>query len=177
MQTPVALTIAGSDSSAGAGIQADLKTLNALGVYGVSAVTCIVAEIPGKVSRIEPISAEMVREQIKVIVKNFPIGAVKTGLLCSAEIVSAVAKSVVDLVFANGKVTEFAAPFVRDVATHGTGCTYSAAITAGLAAGMKLKDAIERAKKFVTDCIVNRIRWESEAGGRVDALRHSPMSD
>ena len=83
----------------------------------------------------------------------------------------------VDLLFANRKVTEFAAPFVRDVATHGTGCTYSAAITAGLAAGMKLKDAIERAKKFVTDCIVNRIRWESEAGGSVDALRHSPMSD
>ena len=53
----------------------------------------------------------------------------------------------------------------------------AAAITAGLAAGMKLKDAIERAKKFVTDCIVNRIRWESEAGGSVDALRHSPMSD
>src|SRR2546421_208481 len=97
MQTPVALTIAGSDSSAGAGIQADLKTFNALGVYGVSAVTCIVAEIPGKVSRIDPVSAEMVQEQIKVLVKNFPIGAIKTGLLCSAEIVSAVAKSVVDL--------------------------------------------------------------------------------
>src|SRR5438309_11872742 len=80
---PIALTIAGSDSSAGAGIQADLKTLNALGVYGVSAVTCIVAEIPGKVSRIEPVSAEMVREQIKVLAKNFSIGAVKTGLLCS----------------------------------------------------------------------------------------------
>src|SRR6266571_1794376 len=91
---PVALTIAGSDSSAGAGIQADLKTFSALGVYGLTAVTCIVAEIPGKVSRIEPVSAEIVREQIEVIIKNFPIGAIKTGLLCSAEIISAVAKAI-----------------------------------------------------------------------------------
>ena len=58
MAIPIALTIAGSDSSAGAGIQADLKTFNTLGVYGVSAVTCVVAEIPGKVSRLEPISVE-----------------------------------------------------------------------------------------------------------------------
>src|SRR5438552_11012243 len=91
---PVALTIAGSDSSAGAGIQADLKTFSALGVYGLTAVTCIVAEIPGKVSRVEPASARIVREQIEVLVRNFPIGAIKTGLLCSAAIISAVAKAI-----------------------------------------------------------------------------------
>src|SRR4029077_18756104 len=90
----VALTIAGSDSSAGAGIQADLKTFSALGVYGLSAGACLVAEIPGKVSRIEPVSAEMVREQIQVLARNFPIRAIKTGLLFSAEIISAVAKSI-----------------------------------------------------------------------------------
>src|SRR5438105_12057500 len=94
---PVALTIAGSDSSAGAGIQADLKTFSSLGVYGLSVVTCVVAEIPGKVSRIEPVSVEMVREQIEVLTKHFPIAAIKTGLLCSAEIISAVAKLIVDL--------------------------------------------------------------------------------
>src|ERR1700755_2327344 len=88
----VDLTIAGSDSSAGAGIQADLKTFSALGVYGLTAVTCVVAEIPGKVSRMEPFSPRIVREQIDVLVKNFQIGAIKTGLLCSAEIISAVAK-------------------------------------------------------------------------------------
>src|SRR3989440_11081802 len=91
---PVALTIAGSDSIAGAGIQAYLKTFSALGVYGLTAVTCVVAEIPGKVSRIEQVSARMVRDQIEVLEKNCQIGAIKTGLLCSAEIVSAVAKAI-----------------------------------------------------------------------------------
>src|SRR5437868_14188479 len=90
-QIPVALTIAGSASSAGAGIQADLKTFSALGVYGVTAVTCVVAETPGKVSRIEPMSAKIVRKQIAVLLENFPVAAVKTGLLYSAEIISAVA--------------------------------------------------------------------------------------
>src|SRR5437762_10506863 len=83
---PVALTIAGSDSSAGAGIQADLKTFSAFGVYGLTAVTCVVAETPGKVSKIEAISANLVREQIGVVAKSFPIAAIKTGLLCSTEI-------------------------------------------------------------------------------------------
>src|SRR3954449_8742678 len=90
----VALTIAGSDSSAGAGIQADLKTFTALGVYGLTAVTCIVAEVPRKVSRIEPVTARMVREQIEVLLTNFGASAIKTGLLCSAQIVCAVAHTI-----------------------------------------------------------------------------------
>ena len=285
MAIPIALTIAGSDSSAGAGIQADLKTFSALGVYGLTAVTCVVAEIPGKVSRLEPVSVELVHEQIAVLAENFPIAAMKTGLLCSAAIISAVAQTIdslanprglsrprrsapagsvvdlrskiplvidpvitatggdpllepnaievyknklfplatlitpnldeavqlgadkirdresmehagkeferkfktaillkgghlsgddaVDLLFIDGKVIEFAAPFVRDVATHGTGCTYSAAITAGLAAGMSLPDAIARAKTFVTACIAGRLRWKATSGNKIDALNHS----
>jgi hydroxymethylpyrimidine/phosphomethylpyrimidine kinase len=264
---PVALSIAGSDSSAGAGIQADLKTFSAHGVYGLTAVSCIVAEVPGKVSRIEPVGTEIVREQIEVLTKNFPIAAIKTGLLCSAEIVSAVAKALrhiartvaaqiplvidpiivatsgdpllepaaieayakelfplaslitpnldeaeqllgtkirdqqsmrragkklekkfgtaillkgghlggdyaVDLLFVDGKVFEFSAPFVRGVATHGTGCTYSAAITAGLAKGLSLEEAITQAKKFVTDSIARHFRWTSHSGDTVQALRH-----
>jgi hydroxymethylpyrimidine/phosphomethylpyrimidine kinase len=235
-----------------------------LGVYGLTVVTCVVAEIPGKVSRLEPVSVEMVREQIEVLAKNFPIAAMKTGLLYSGAIISMVARTIidlrskiplvidpvitatggdplvetkaievykkelfpiaslitpnldeamqllgdkiqdresmkragkelerkfktaillkgghlwgddaVDLLFANGKVAEFTAPFVRDVATHGTGCTYSAAITAGLASGMSLEDSIARAKKFVTGSIVNRLRWKSSAGKNIDALNHS----
>ena len=264
-QIPVALTIAGSDSSAGAGVQADLKTFSALGVYGLNAVTCIVAEIPGKVSRIEPLSPGLVREQIDVLAKTFPIAAIKTGLLCSAKIISQVAQTIVelggkvpivvdpvmvatsgdvllqphaietcekelfplatlitpnldeamrllgakipdghameraartlskkygtsillkgghltgehaiDLLFADGKITKFSGPFVRDVATHGTGCTYSAAITAGLASGLSLQDAIGRAKEFVTASIGQRFRWKSNSGDNLDALNHRP---
>jgi hydroxymethylpyrimidine/phosphomethylpyrimidine kinase len=92
-EVPVALTIAGSDSSAGAGIQADLKTFGALGVYGLTAITCIVAETPGLVSEIEAVSAEMVCAQIEVLLKSFPVAAIKTGLLFSGEIVSAVAQT------------------------------------------------------------------------------------
>src|ERR1700719_1247384 len=91
---PVALSVAGSDSSAGAGIQADLKTFSALNVYGLTAVTCVVAEIPGRVSRIEPVSSALVREQIETVAKSFPIRAVKTGLLCSGEIVQEVARTI-----------------------------------------------------------------------------------
>lgn len=256
------MTIAGSDSSAGAGIQADLKTFNALDVYGLNAVTCVVAETPGKVSRIQPIDLEVVRAQIEVLAKNFPIAAVKTGLLCSAGIISTVARTILDLglrvpivvdpvitaangdallergaieayekqlfplaslitpnldeaaqllgsrvsdrksmehagkelkkkfktsillkgghltgenaldlLFADERIVEFSAPFVRDVATHGTGCTYSAAITAELAKGASLPDAVAQAKKFVTKCISSRLRWKTPSGN-VDALRH-----
>jgi hydroxymethylpyrimidine/phosphomethylpyrimidine kinase len=222
----------------------------------------MVAEIPGKVSRIEPVSAEMIREQIDVLMENFPIAALKTGLLCSGEIISAVAGAIggrdiplvidpvivatsgdplldanaiesyrkelfplatlitpnlleaekflgeplrdrkamrragielarqfgvsillkgghlaadhaIDLLIANGEITEFSAPFVHGVATHGTGCTYSAAITAGLASGLSLKSAIERAKDFVTASIVQRLRWKSKSGKTIDALNHS----
>jgi hydroxymethylpyrimidine/phosphomethylpyrimidine kinase len=264
---PVALTIAGSDSSAGAGIQADLKTFSALGVYGLTAITCVVAETPGKVLRIEPINPEIVHEQVAVLARNFPIAAAKTGLLCSGEIVEAVARGIdllrkidngiplvvdpvtvatsgdmllapeameiyerelfpiatlltpnleeagkligepirdletmrkagkqlqqkyqvsillkgghlagddaVDLLFAGDKISEFSAPFVRGVATHGTGCTYSAGITAGLAAGLSLEEAVCHAKEFVTASIAQRLRWKSKSGENIDALNHS----
>jgi hydroxymethylpyrimidine/phosphomethylpyrimidine kinase len=256
---PVALTIAGSDSSAGAGIQADLKTFSAFGVYGLTAVTCVVAETPGRVSKIEPVSAALVREQIDVVLRSFPVTAIKTGLLFSAEIIAAIAAvlrehspvpllidpvmvatsgdpllqdnaieayeaelfplaalltpnlgeatrltrrsiddldamyeagkilvkkygvpillkgghlsgdQAIDVLFDGDNATEFSAAFSRGIATHGTGCTYSAAIAAGLASGLGLEDAIRRAKSFVSATIAQHHEW-----GDVHALNHSP---
>ena len=78
-----------------------------------------------------------------------------------------------DLLFHHGELTEFSAPFVRGVETHGTGCTYSAAITAGLASGFSLEQAIRRAKKFMTHSIAQHFHWMSKSGDILDALRHS----
>ena len=79
----------------------------------------------------------------------------------------------VDLLFTNGKVVEFSVPFVRGVATHGTGCAYSAAITAGLAKGLSLEEAVTQAKRFVTESIARHFQWTSRWGKSLDALRHS----
>lgn len=264
---PVALTIAGSDNSAGAGAQADLKTMSALGVYGLTAITCVVAEVPGRVSAIYPVSPEVVGEQIRLSFDAYPVGAVKTGMLHSREILEEVVAAlessfskiptapflVVDPVMvatsgdallqedaialyrdrlfplaglvtpnldevctllgrpvtslaqmkkagvelakqfntpflikgghlrgitatdllcsADGKIAEFFAPFVPDVSTHGTGCTYSAAITAGLARGLSLSDAVCEAKKYVTNAIQSFHRWKKD-GRQTDALNH-----
>ena len=263
---PVTLTIAGSDNSAGAGAQADLKTMSALGCYGVTAITCVVAEVPGKVSAIQPMTPELVAEQVRLLFEAFPIAAVKTGMLYSREIIAAVCDTLeeclakcarrpplvvdpvmvatsgdalllgdavalyrerlfpmaalitpnldevrtllgrpvqtlgemrragaelsaqcgvnfllkgghlreavaTDLLFAGGEVQEFTAPFVPGVSTHGTGCTFSAAIAAELGKGRGLREAVGEAKRYVTAAIAQFHRWEH--GGRTtDALQH-----
>lgn len=268
---PVVLTIAGSDNSAGAGAQADLKTISALGGYGVTAITCVVAEVPGKVSAIQPVNCEIVAEQIRLLFEAFPVAAVKTGMLYSHEIVETVCTTlrdcfakcagkpllVVDPVMVatsgdpllrqdavatyreklipmarlitpntdevatllgkrvddldsmraaglrlsqefgcavlakgghfrteqatdylvdGGAVSEFVAPFVPGVATHGTGCTYSAAIATGLAKGLPLIESVGEAKRFVTRSIVDFLRWKS-GGEEVHALHHFSKMD
>ncbi len=90
---PVALTVAGSDNSAGAGVQADLKTFGAHGVYGLTALTCVVAEVPGVVSAIQPVETSVVVEQIRLALQAFPVAAIKTGMLYSQEIISAVCEA------------------------------------------------------------------------------------
>ncbi len=265
---PVALTIAGSDCSSGAGIQADLKTFSVLGTYGLTALTCVVAEVPGTVARIAPVDAATVGVQIRLLLDTFPVGAIKTGMLfdrpqiaaACAELAGATGaiplvidpvmiassgdpllkedaielyhtdliplarlltpnldeaahllgepiRSSGDLVpaaralaerlgcavlvkgghlgtaeatdiLAHGGHTEtFSAPFVPDVSTHGTGCTYSAAIASGLAHGLDLVAAVAAGKRFVTRAITEYLRWTPAAtSAPVDALNHSATS-
>lgn len=81
---PVALTIAGSDSSSGAGMQADLKTFAAHGVYGVNALTATVAEVPGEVARFEATDPTLLGHQLNSVASHFSIAAAKTGMLANA---------------------------------------------------------------------------------------------
>ena len=232
MRTPVALSIAGSDPSGGAGIQADLKTFHRFGVYGEAVVTLITVQNTRGVRRVDVLDAELVREQLHAVLEDIPPGAAKTGALGSQAVIDAIvetrfecplivdpvmtstsgaklgtdirglipraflvtpnleeaallagfpvtdvdsmrraaeeiaalgAKNVlikgghlegdaIDLLF-NGTFHKFSAPRVATKHTHGTGCTYSAAITAELAKGTELIEAIRRAKAFLNDAI------------------------
>jgi hydroxymethylpyrimidine/phosphomethylpyrimidine kinase len=259
---PVVLSIAGSDNSGGAGIQADLKTFTTLGVYGTTAVTCVVAEHPGRVLNITPIAPARVADQIRLVLEAFPVAAIKTGMLYSAEIIEAVEEAmgpalkagvplVVDpvmvassgkvlmkkeairalrglisratmvtpnrdeaallwgkpiaslkdlekaaeelaknfgrphilakgghlktdwavdvLVSLEGPVREFGAKRIPGVDPHGTGCTYSAAIAAGLAKGLTVIEAVALGKWFITRAL--RRRFEI---GPYQLLNHLP---
>jgi hydroxymethylpyrimidine/phosphomethylpyrimidine kinase len=240
MTVPIVLTIAGSDSGAGAGIQADLKTFAAFGVYGVSVLTAVTAQNTLKVSAVQELSLEMVQAQLEAIAEDFEISALKTGMLSSADIIDCVvdgirrlrlrplvvdpvmvAKSndrllradavdalrekliplaevvtpnipeaevlwgrpihsredrvlagkailglgaravvvkgghstedpVVDLLISEGGVAEFSAPRIKTTSTHGTGCTFSAAIAAGLGSGLDIPAAVEQARRYLT---------------------------
>ena len=91
MTTPVALTIAGSDSSGGAGIQADLKTFAALGVYGASVITALTAQNTQGVTGIHPVPADFVTAQIDAVFSDLAVGAVKIGMLADLSVIGAVA--------------------------------------------------------------------------------------
>jgi hydroxymethylpyrimidine/phosphomethylpyrimidine kinase len=91
MSLPIALTIAGSDSGGGAGVQADLKTFQALGVYGTCALTAVTAQNTLGVSAVHAVPADLVRRQIHAVLDDLPPAACKTGMLASAELVGVVA--------------------------------------------------------------------------------------
>jgi len=255
---PVALTIAGSDSGGGAGVQADLKTFTALGCHGTTAITCITAQNPKAVIGIQPIRAVIVQKQIEAVFAELPPRAVKTGMLFSTDIINVVAdffakgkrpplvvdpvmvatsgavllkpsairalkerllplaalvtpnldeaqlllgrklhsledlldaaeelhttfgcaalvkgghlqlgSDAVDVLFDGKRFTVFKARRIQGVSTHGTGCTYSAAIAAQLARGEKLERAVALAKHFITRAIARSYRV-----GRHPALNH-----
>jgi hydroxymethylpyrimidine kinase/phosphomethylpyrimidine kinase len=92
MEKKVALSVAGSDSSGGAGIQADLKSFQYLGVHGVTALTCVTAQNTQRVNAIFPVLVNIIEQQLDSILEDFPVAAVKTGMLYSPEIVSVVSK-------------------------------------------------------------------------------------
>ncbi len=232
MGIPVALTIAGSDPSGGAGIQADIKTFHRFGVYGEAAVTLITVQNTRGVKRVEVLDSELVRGQILAVLEDIPPQAAKTGALGSRAIAEAIAETdfpcplivdpvafsssgarlgetidpllaraylvtpnleeaahlagfpvhdvasmrnaaqeiacfgvknvlvkgghlagdAVDILF-DGGFHEFPSPRIDTRHTHGTGCTYSAAITAEIAKGTPLVEAIRRAKEFISEAI------------------------
>ena len=83
MPPSIALTIAGSDCSSGAGIQADLKTFSTHGCHGLTALTCVVAETPGNVESIHPVPPAILQQQIEILLEAYPVQAIKTGMLYS----------------------------------------------------------------------------------------------
>ena len=95
--TPVALTIAGSDSGGGAGIQADLKAFAACGVHGTSAITAITAQNTVGVSAVHPVPGEIVLEQVRAVVRDIGVDAVKVGMLGTVEVTRAVARALDEL--------------------------------------------------------------------------------
>jgi hydroxymethylpyrimidine/phosphomethylpyrimidine kinase len=257
MLIPKALTIAGSDSGGGAGIQADLKTFSAFRVFGMSVITAVTAQNSVGVQGVENLPPAFVARQLRSVLEDFGADAAKCGMLSTAPIIDAVAtelasqrieKLVVDPVMVaksgdqllqpearaaladrilplallvtpnlpeaevlagirvaepedmeeaarrihlmgpryvlvkgghlkgdatdllwNGRdFTRFSTPRIDSQNTHGTGCTFSAAITAGLARGQALGDAIRSAKAYVT----RAIREGFQAGRGVGQLRH-----
>jgi hydroxymethylpyrimidine/phosphomethylpyrimidine kinase len=127
-KVPVALTIAGSDSGGGAGIQADLKTFAALGVHGTSAITCITAQNPRAVFAIQPCKPAMVLRQMEAVFEGFPVAAVKTGMLFSESIIRVICRF-----FRQERSGRRRVPLVVDpvmVATSGAKLLKSSAMTA-----------------------------------------------
>jgi hydroxymethylpyrimidine/phosphomethylpyrimidine kinase len=233
MLIPKALTIAGSDSGGGAGIQADLKTFSAFRVFGMSVITAVTAQNSLGVQGVENLPPAFVARQLRSVLGDFGTDAAKCGMLSTAAIIEAVAETLAELrveklvvdpvmvaksgdpllqadartaladrilplalvvtpnlpeaeVLAGMRVAEpedieeaarlwngreftrFTAARVDSANTHGTGCTFSAAIAAGLARGQALGDAIRSAKAYVT----RAIREGFKAGRGVGQLRH-----
>src|SRR5260370_276933 len=150
MTTPTALTIAGSDSSGGAGIQADLKTFAALGVYGASAISALTAQNTSGVTGIHLVPPGFLRAQIHAVF-GCPAVLIKGGHGQGSESV--------DYLMRAGGTLALRAPRVATENTHGTGCSLSSAIAAELAKGAALETAVRNAKAFISVAIANADRF------------------
>ena len=164
-----ALTIAGSDSSGGAGIQADLKAMTMNGVFAMSAITALTAQNTTGVSGIYEVSPAFLAQQIDAVFTDIRPCAVKIGMVSSAPLIETIAgrygcnvllkggHSDTDaddlLALRDGQLLWFPGQRVDNPNTHGTGCTLSSAIAANLAKGFGLADSIARAKAYLTDAL------------------------
>lgn len=150
---PIALTIAGSDCSAGAGLQADLKTFASFGVYGLSAVSCIVAETPRVVKSVFPVDPRSLQTQLTLLLESYPVSAIKTGMLYSKAHIYAICeileKMEVPLVVDPVMVASTGDPLLEDDAIHAIRhrlCPLATVITPNLPeAGVLLKREVKTA--------------------------------
>ena len=94
MNKKIALSIAGSDTSCGAGIQVDLRMFSACGVFGTTVITALTAQNPNKVTAVQGVSPDFVRKQINAILTSLPVTAIKTGMLWSADIIDVVVETI-----------------------------------------------------------------------------------
>ena len=164
--TPVALTIAGSDPSGGAGIQADLKTFHQFGVYGEAVITLLTVQNTVRVSRIHCMNAKLVTEQLEAVLEDIPPQAVKTGALGSAPVVRAVAKA----------AAKFAFPLVVDpvmIGKHGSPLLDDAARDAMiryLLPHAKLVTPNLPEAEALADCRAGSMKERKEAARRIAGL-------
>ena len=178
-----ALSIAGSDSCGGAGIQADIKTMTLNGVYAMSAVTALTAQNTTGVSAILEADADVLEKEINAVFEDIPIADVITPNIPETEVLSGMKisdkddmeKAAVsigekfkcavlvkgghsindadDILYSNGKITYFKGKRIDNPNTHGTGCTLSSAIAANLAKGYSLEKSVERAKEYISGAL------------------------
>ena len=148
-----ALTIAGSDSSGGAGIQADIKTMTANGVFALSAITALTAQNTTGVTGIFETTPEFLAQQLDAVFTDIYPDAVKKygcAVLCKG---GHKVNDADDLLWRNGSGKWFHGERIANPNTHGTGCTLSSAIASNLAKGYPLDAAVERAKAYISGCL------------------------
>src|SRR5258708_4470263 len=139
------LIIAGSDSGGGAGIQADIKAVTAMGGFAATAITALTAQNTLGVHGVVPVDPAFIAQQIEGGLTDIGADALKTGMLHSAEVIATVVH--------DGKVERFEEARIPSRSTHGTGCTLASATAAGLAQKMSLRDAVARARSYVRKAI------------------------